>query len=58
MRCPIQKGGSKIFSPKNMIYQLKLANLQIVIKGISVSVDTMIDDHAISLSTVMPQASG
>lgn len=32
-------------------------NLQIVIESISGSVGTMIDDHAISLSTVMPQAS-
>jgi hypothetical protein len=36
----------------------ELANLQVAIKSISVSVGTMIDDHAISLSTVMPQASG
>jgi hypothetical protein len=32
-------------------------NLQIVIESISGSVGAMIDDHAISLSTVMPQAS-
>jgi hypothetical protein len=32
-------------------------NLQIVIESISGSVGTMIDDHAISMSTVMPQAS-
>jgi len=32
-------------------------NLQIVIESLSGSVGTMIDDHAISLSTVMPQAS-
>jgi hypothetical protein len=36
----------------------ELANLQIAIKSVSGSVGTMIDDHAISLSTVMPQASG
>ena len=36
----------------------ELAKLQIEIKGISGSVGTMIDDHAISLSTVMPQPSG
>lgn len=36
----------------------ELANLQIAIKSITGSVGTMIDDHAISLSTVMPQASG
>jgi len=35
----------------------ELANLQIDIKSVSGSVSTMIDDHAISLSTVMPQAS-
>ncbi len=36
----------------------ELANLQVVIKSVTGSVGTMIDDHAISLSTVMPQASG
>ena len=35
----------------------ELANLQIEIRSVSVGVGTMIDDHAISLSTVMPQAS-
>jgi hypothetical protein len=35
-----------------------LANLQIAIQSVTGSVGTMIDDHAISLSTVMPQASG
>jgi hypothetical protein len=34
------------------------SNLHIVIENVSGSVGTMIDDHAISLSTVMPQASG
>jgi Prealbumin-like fold domain len=47
-----------ILAEKYGLSAQELANLQIVIKGISVSVDTMIDDHAISLSTVMPQASG
>ncbi len=47
-----------ILAEKYDLSAQELANLQIVIKGISVSVDTMIDDHAISLSTVMPQASG
>ena len=47
-----------ILAEKYGVSAQELANLQIVIKGISVSVDTMIDDHAISLSTVMPQASG
>ena len=36
----------------------ELAKLQIEIKSISGSVGTMIDDHAISLSTVLPQPSG
>ena len=35
----------------------EIAKLQIEIKSISGSVGTMIDDHAISLSTVMPQPS-
>src|SRR5918999_640661 len=35
-----------------------IANLQISIQSVTGSVGTMIDDHAISLSTVMPQASG
>ena len=34
------------------------SNLHIMIENVSGSVGTMIDDHAISLSTVMPQASG
>lgn len=34
----------------------ELANLQIAIKSVSGSITTMIDDHAISLSTVLPQA--
>jgi hypothetical protein len=36
----------------------ELANLQIEIRSVNVGVGTMIDDHAISLSTIMPQASG
>jgi hypothetical protein len=36
----------------------ELANLQIAIQSISGSIGSMIDDHAISLSSVMPQASG
>ena len=36
----------------------EVANLQIEIRDVSVGVGTMIDDHAISLSTIMPQASG
>ena len=36
----------------------ELASLQIQIRSVSVGVASMIDDHAISLSTVLPQASG
>jgi hypothetical protein len=36
----------------------ELANLQIAIQSVSGSIGSMIDDHAISLSSVMPQASG
>jgi hypothetical protein len=36
----------------------ELANLQIAIQGVRGSIGSMIDDHAISLSSVMPQASG
>lgn len=35
----------------------ELTNLQIMIENVTGSVGAMIDDHAISLSTVMPQAS-
>jgi hypothetical protein len=35
----------------------EITKLQIEIRGVNVGVGTMIDDHAISLSTVMPQAS-
>jgi hypothetical protein len=47
-----------ILAEKYTLSAQELANLQIAIKSVSVSVGTMIDDHAISLSTVMPQASG
>ena len=36
----------------------ELAALEVDIRDVSVGVGTMIDDHAISLSTVLPQASG
>ena len=36
----------------------ELANLQIAIQSVSGSIGSMIDDHAISLSSVIPQASG
>jgi hypothetical protein len=47
-----------ILADKYALSPQELANLQIAIESSSVSVGTMIDDHAISLSTVMPQASG
>jgi len=47
-----------ILAEKYALSAQELANLQIAIKSVSASVGTMIDDHAISLSTVMPQASG
>jgi hypothetical protein len=47
-----------ILAEKYALSAQELANLQIVIKSLSVSADTIVDDHAISLSTVMPQASG
>jgi hypothetical protein len=47
-----------ILAEKYALSAQKLANLRIAIKSVSVSVGTMIDDHAISLSTIMPQASG
>jgi hypothetical protein len=47
-----------ILAEKYALSAQELANLQIAIKSLSVSADTMIDDHAISSSTIMPQASG
>jgi hypothetical protein len=35
-----------------------LAGLEIDVQGVGVGVGTMIDDHAISLSKITPQASG
>jgi len=46
-----------ILAQKYALQAQELANLQIEIRGVSVGIGTMIDDHAISLSTVMPQAS-
>ena len=46
-----------ILAEKYALSAQELAKLQIEIKGVNVGVGTMIDDHAISLSTVMPQAS-
>ena len=46
-----------ILAEKYALSAQELAKLQIEIKGVNLGVGTMIDDHAISLSTVMPQAS-
>ena len=46
-----------ILAEKYALSAQELANLQIAIKSVTGSLGTMIDDHAISLSTVMPQAS-
>jgi hypothetical protein len=46
-----------ILAEKYALPTQELAKLQIEIRGVDVGVGTMIDDHAISLSTVMPQAS-
>jgi hypothetical protein len=48
----------EVLAAKYGLSDQELANLQITIESVSGSVGTMIDDHAISLSTVMPQASG
>jgi hypothetical protein len=47
-----------ILAEKYALSSQELANLQIEIRSVNVGVGTMIDDHAISLSTIMPQASG
>lgn len=47
-----------ILAEKYALSAQELANLQIAIKSVTGSLGTMIDDHAISLSTVLPQASG
>lgn len=48
----------EVLAEKYGLSTKELANLQIEIKSVTGSVGTMIDDHAISLSTVMPQPSG
>lgn len=48
----------ELLAEKYGLVTLELANLQIEIMSVSGSVGTMIDDHAISLSTIMPQPSG
>ena len=48
----------EVLAEKYSLSTQELANLQIEIKSISGSVGTMIDDHAITLSTLMPQPSG
>jgi hypothetical protein len=47
-----------ILAEKYGLSTQELTSLQIAIKSVSGNVGTMIDDHAITLSTVMPQASG
>ncbi|MDQ3961040.1 MAG: prealbumin-like fold domain-containing protein, partial [Thermoproteota archaeon] len=44
----------ELLAEKYGLSNLELANLQIEIMSVSGSVGTMIDDHAISLSTIMP----
>jgi hypothetical protein len=48
----------ELLAEKYGLSNQELANLQVEIKSVSGSVGTMIDDHAISLSTIMPQPSG
>lgn len=48
----------ELLAEKYGLSNQELAKLQIEIKSVSGSVGTMIDDHAISLSTIMPQPSG
>jgi hypothetical protein len=48
----------ELLAEKYGLSNQELANLQIEIMSVSGSVGTMIDDHAISLSTIMPQPSG
>jgi hypothetical protein len=47
----------EVLSEKYGLSTQELANLQIEINSVTGSVGTMIDDHAISLSTIMPQPS-
>ena len=47
-----------ILAEKYALSSQELANLQIEVRNVNLGVGTMIDDHAISLSTIMPQASG
>ena len=48
----------EVLAEKYGLSTQELANLQLEIRSVSGSVGTMLDDHAISLSTVMPQPSG
>jgi hypothetical protein len=48
----------EVLAEKYGLSTQELANLHIEIRSVSGSIGTMIDDHAISLSTVMPQPSG
>jgi hypothetical protein len=48
----------EVLAEKYGLSTQELANLEIEINSVSGNVGTMIDDHAISLSTIMPQPSG
>jgi len=48
----------KALAEKYVLSEEEAADVQIEVHSVGVGVGTMIDDHAISLSTVMPQASG
>lgn len=47
-----------MLAEKFSLSEQELADLQIEIHDVGIGVGTMIDDHAISLSKIMPQASG
>jgi hypothetical protein len=46
-----------MLAEKFSLSEQELADLQIEIHDVGIGVGTMIDDHAISLSKIMPQAS-
>ena len=48
----------QVLAEKYSLSQQELAGLDIEIQGVSIGVGTMIDDHAISLSKITPEASG
>jgi hypothetical protein len=53
---PEEKVREQIVNKYNLSSQ-ELAGLQIDVKGVSIGVGTMIDDHAVSLSRLVPQIS-